>query len=191
MVEFALVAPIFFFMLFGIMEFGIMMFDVATTRFAAEEAARTEAQVGTGGVSCPSLPGCLAIYPAKTPPADTTCDADCQAIVAVHRTALGGVSLEQVNYVDVQQMQAGASGSFTPVAGKCQRYNFNGSAYSGALGSCSNYPASGRNVQAGQMDYVQVNINFTYNWLTGLFRSIAPSPTLDSKFLVRLEPQKF
>jgi hypothetical protein len=189
MVEFALVVPLFFFLMVGIIEYGVLMLDVATTRYAAGEAARVEAQVGPGSLICGTLSGCTAIYGAAM--GSTPCDADCQAIVAIHRTALGSTSLEQVNYIDVQQMQDAGNGSFTPVTGNCQRYNFDGSAYAGPAGACANYPSGARNVVAGQADYVQVNINFTYRWMTGFFRSIASAPTLDSRFLVRLEPQKF
>ena len=214
MVEFALVAPIFFFLLFGVLEFGLMMFDVTTTRFAAGEAARVEAQVGIQSTDCTTLPGCGEIYGpgylllytaqgcdavcrAKSPTPPPLCDADCQGIVAAHRTALGSTHLERINYVDVQKVTfSSGTNSFAPVVGVCQRYNWDGSAYlSGAPapdpGPCSNYPGSGRGVAAGSMDYIQVNINFTYKWLTGMFAAILKSPTLDSKFIVRLEPQQF
>ena len=213
MVEFALVAPLFFFMVFGIIEFGIMMFDVTTTRFAAGEAARVEAQVGQGSKPCTAVEGCPTIYNGAN--ARTTCEADCQAIVAAHATALGGIKLEQINYVDVQQITActgtgtpisscASSGTFVPTSStSCERYNWDGSRYTGSAGSCpadanpvtcpvaSGYPAACRNVRAGQMDYLQVNINFTYNWITGMFQAIARPPTLESKFIVRLEPQRF
>ncbi|MGI8609730.1 MAG: TadE/TadG family type IV pilus assembly protein [Candidatus Dormibacteria bacterium] len=188
MVEFALVLPLFFFILFGIIEFSVLLFDVTTTRFAAGEGARVEAQAGDVSVKCATLTGCGALNNTNFTP---NCDADCQALVAIRATALGGDKLEAVNYVDIQHMQVSGNSFKVFDAVSCQRYNLDGSLYSGSAGGCSGYPASGRNVTTGQMDYIQVNINFTYKWLTGMFSSIAASPTLDSKFIVRLEPQKF
>jgi hypothetical protein len=192
MLEFALSAPLFFLLLCGVIEFGVLMFDTATTRFAASEAAKVEAQVGNQATLCGSFTGCTDIYGNSAAQAATACDADCQAIIAVHKTALGGLKLEQVNYIEIQQIQA-SGGNFSPYSPvRCQRYNFDGSLYTKSpLGGCSNYPATGRGVVTGLMDYVQVNINFTYNWMTALLRSAAPIPTLDTKFVVRLEPQQF
>ena len=198
MLEFALAAPVFFLLLFGVVEFGLLLFDNATTRYAASEAARVEAQVGNQATTCNKFTGCVELY--GTAKKDMPCDADCQAIIAVHKTALGGFTLEHVNYIEIQQIQtsgSGSFGSFTPV--RCQRYNFDGSLYPpptplpapAPAGGCSNYAGSGRGVTTGQMDYIQVNINFTYNWLTAMLRATAPSPVLDSKFVVRLEPQLF
>ena len=181
MLEFALIAPIFFLLLFGIMEFGVLMFDTATSRFAASEAAKVEAQVGDQNLQCSKVAGCPAIYGNAV---GTMCDADCQAIIAIHATALGSTSLEQVNYIEVQKMQASGQ-PFSPVA--VNRFNLNGTAISGY----SSYTSGNRNVIAGSTDYLQVNINFTYRWLTGIFNKLLAQPVLDSKFLVRLEPQKF
>ena len=184
MIEFALVAPVFFFLLFGVIEFGVLMFDVGTTRFASGEAAKVEAQVGNGQATCNQVAGCVAVFanPAKL------CYADCQALSAIHNTAVGSTSLEQVNYVEIQKMQDTGGGNFQPVSpAQVNRYTLTGSTIAGY----TSYTETTRDVIAGQTDYLQVNINFKYRWLTGFFNSLLAQPVLDSKYLVKLEPQSF
>jgi len=185
MLEFALIAPIFFFLVFGIVEFGVLMFDVASTRYAAGEAAKVEAQAGDQQTICSKVPGCVGVFGAGT-----QCYADCQAISAIHNTAVGSTSLEQVNYIEVQKMQDTGGGNFQPVSPQVMnRYNLDGSSIS--VSPAVAYPEKSRGVIVGNADYIQVNIHFTYRWLTGMFNSILARPVLDAKFLVRLEPQKF
>jgi Flp pilus assembly protein TadG len=213
MVEFTLVAPVMFLVLFGFIEFGLMMFDLGTTRFAAAEAARSEAIVGSFQSQVCDAP-CQVMFPGKP-----TCDADCRAIVAIHATALGSTTLQHVWEIDVQQYQD-VGGSIVPVMCNgsrgpqiCQnQYNLDGTSV-GTLSvppastwvpsqpqtystdvSCpsTNYswPTSCRNVTYGHQDYLNVFIRYEYQWKTGLY-SAFPFPQLNAGYLVRLEPQKF
>jgi hypothetical protein len=198
MIEFTLVAPVMFLVLFGFIEFGIMMFDLGTTRFAVAEAARAEAIVGSFQSQVCDAP-CLAMFPAKT-----TCDADCRAIVAIHATALGSTTLEHVQEIDVQQYQD-VGGNIVPVMCNgsgapqvCQnRYNLDGTCFAGTSctdASCpsTNYswPTDCRNVTLGHQDYLNIFIQYEYKWKTGLYSGF-PFPQLNAGYLVRLEPQKF
>ena len=46
MTEFALVAPILFFLLFGILESGLLLFTVGSARWSTAEVARQESESG-------------------------------------------------------------------------------------------------------------------------------------------------
>jgi hypothetical protein len=198
MIEFTLVAPVMFLVLFGFIEFSIMMFDLGTTRFAVAEAARAEAIVGSFQSQACDAP-CRVMFPSKT-----TCDADCRAIVVIHATALGSTSLEHVQEIDVQQYQD-VGGNIVPVncvvsgvPKVCQnRYNLDGTCLTSSSctdASCpsTNYswPTGCRNVTYGHQDYLNIFIQYEYRWKTGLYSGF-PFPQLNAGYLVRLEPQKF
>jgi hypothetical protein len=195
MVEFTLVAPIVFFTMFGIFEFGLIMFDLGSVRFAAEEAAKVEAQAGNTTTKCASLPGCAAIYSGA--PGNPDCDADCQAIVTINNTAVGRTSLLQVDEIDVEQLSN--DGKFQPLSPrKYNAYNLKGLACSSPCTPSSTYPTSTRDTTlnpsstgiTGPPDYISVTIKFTYQWITGIFKQF-PTPSFNISFFVRLEPQKF
>jgi hypothetical protein len=192
MVEFALIAPTFFLLMFGIVEFGILMFDVAASRFAAGEAARTEAVAGNLTVDCSSVPGCIKYHIGTF-----QCDADCQAVMAINQTAVGTTSLEKVNYVMIRQYACNpVSGSCLPSNTVCLLKNLDDSAHAVGLFpaapiNCLGYPSGARSTTAAAPEYLSVTINFTYNWKTGLLAALAAPPRLDSTYLIRVEPQKF
>lgn len=195
MVEFTLIAPIVFFTMFGIFEFGLMMFDLGSVRFAAEEAAKVEAQAGNASTKCASLAGCAAIYSGS--PGNPDCDADCQAIVAINNTAVGKTSLMRVDEIDVEQLSN--DGQFQPLSPrKYNNYSLSGGACASPCTPSSNYPTAGRDTTLnpsssginGPPDYLAVTIKFTYQWLSGIFKQF-PAPTFTNSYFVRLEPQKF
>ena len=179
MVEFALVAPVLFLVIFGVFEFGLLTFDLASSKFANSEAAKSVAQAGTSTPLCSSVNGCPKVYGNAV---GLTCDADCQAISAINLTALGTTALEQVNEIDMYQLKS--DGTYAR-AGPVQKYSLNGNVQSG------NYPASGRDTQLGSSDFVEVDIVFTYNPLTGLFQNVVGHPQLTTSYIVRLEPQRY
>jgi hypothetical protein len=184
MIEFSLIAPVMFLVLFGIFEIGLLTFDLASTRFATSEAAKVVAQAGNGNLQCVNVKGCPALFGATLPaPPNDLCDADCQMISAVNQTALKTTALEQVDHIDLYKLNS--NGSFARVAGAQQTYKLDGTRTSNA------YPPSSRNTQVGSQDYVEVDITFTYNPLTGLFKNIVGSPQLTTTYIVRLEPQRY
>jgi hypothetical protein len=193
-VEFALAIPTIFILLFGIFEFGLLFFDLGTTNYAANEAARVAAQAGNGTTSCAALPGCAALFPPPIPPAvPPPCDGDCQALVAINQTQLGGTSLEQITSIHFRLLNT--DGSTCP-AGGCKEniWTFpNDGVNPPKLQPCPSagcYDYSSRNTTYGKMDYLQVEIDFTYNWKTGLFEKF-DHPKLSATYTVRIEPQKF
>lgn len=59
LVEFALIAPLFFLLLFGILEFGLVIWHYNTVSIAAREGARAAIMFGTEGhVATSDVPGC-------------------------------------------------------------------------------------------------------------------------------------
>jgi hypothetical protein len=184
MIEFSLIVPVIFLVVFGIFEFGLLTFDLASTRFATSEAAKVVAQAGNGNLQCSNVKGCPALFGASLPsPPNDLCDADCQMISTVNQTALATTALEQVNHIDLYKLKS--DGSFGRVPGAQQSYKLDGTRTN------NGYPPSSRNTQVGVNDYVEVDITFTYNPLTGLFKNIVGSPQLTTTYIVRLEPQRY
>jgi Flp pilus assembly protein TadG len=179
MVEFALITPTFFLLVFGIVEFGILMFDVASSRFAAGEAARAEAYAGNTSQPCVNVDGCTTLHPAAF-----ACDADCQAVMAVRRTPVGTTSLETVLYIEIHQFTCNSSGTCSATA-KFNRKDLNDNFIINA------YPSSGRSVVFNQPEYLTVTIHYRYDWKTAILAHTAQTPVLDASYLVRLEPQRF
>lgn len=184
-VEFALVAPLVFFLLFGIIEFGLMTFDIGTSRFADSEAARAIAAGGDSFNLCQDVTGCTRLHAALS-----QCDADCQALVAINNTALGGTRLARVNYVEITKLDP-TTGNPTATMNHYTTWSATGNDFSGSVHTTFSYAALARGVTAGSTDYVSVRINFTYVWLMKMFAAIAPSPTLDAIYFIHLEPRRF
>ncbi|HEV3231710.1 MAG TPA: TadE family protein [Candidatus Dormibacteraeota bacterium] len=180
MLEFALVIPVLMLMLVGILELGLLSFVVGTVRFAAGEAARAEAQVGNGTTACNTIPGCTAVYGNNK----GSCDADCQAIVAINNTALGSTNFERVSEIDITKLSS--SGDFSADSCNCvNKYKMDGT----AIGT-GTYPTASRTIQYGSTDFLSVTIRYTHPWLTGIFNNLG-TPQLSAVYYVRLEPQKF
>jgi hypothetical protein len=189
MVEFALIAPTFFLLMFGIMEFGLLMFDVASSRYAAGEAAKVEATAGNVSLLCENVPACLNLGGGSHAGhhVGDSCDADCQAIASINRSPLGTTSLQQVLYVEIQQCDAATATCPATGTGTYTRRNLDDTCSS----NCGGYPAGLRSTTFSAPEYLRITIHYRYNWKTGLVASIAPPPVLDASFLLRIEPQKF
>lgn len=69
MVEFAVVAPLFFLLVFGITDFGLMFFRLETLQFAVREAGRyaVTGQGGTGKVRVQSITDIVTKYASGVP----------------------------------------------------------------------------------------------------------------------------
>jgi Flp pilus assembly protein TadG len=161
--EFAVVLPILFFLLFGVMEGGLLMFSVGTARIAAGEAARQLSESGNAA------------------------NADQVTLQVIRNTAMGTTNLSVVNHVDFYRLIENANGSFTVDNSKYNKYNLDGSNYSGWANT---WPSSSRNVINGQSDFIGVTIYYTYNWKSGLVLA-QPPLALNQSFYVRLEPQTY
>jgi len=160
-VEFALVLPVLFFLLFGVMEGGLLMFSVGTARVAAGEAARQESESGNAS------------------------NADALTLQVIRNTALATTTLSTVNRIDIYHLIENGSGSLSVDNSKYNRYNLDGT----SIGAVA-WPPSSRDVINGQSDFIGVTIYYTYHWKSGLVLG-QPPLVLSQSFYVRLEPQTY
>lgn len=91
MVEFAIVAPILFFLLLGIFESGLLLFVVGTARFAAGDMARQESESGNA------------------------LNADQVSIAVIRNGAMGTTNLAVIRQIDVFKLNENVvTGALTP-----------------------------------------------------------------------------
>jgi Flp pilus assembly protein TadG len=161
MTEFAIVAPILFFLLFGIFEGGLLLFVVGSARFGGGEVARQESESGNAA------------------------NADQLSIQVLRKTALGTTNLAQVTEIDIYHLIEQANGSLTVDASHYNRYQLDGT----PIGSVT-WPSSTRNVVNGQSDFLGVTLKYQYHWKTGIFIAPS-AVNLTQTFEIRLEPQSY
>ncbi len=201
MVEFALVAPIFFFVIFAMIDGGFLLFS-----FNAMDQATTVGSNSIAGLG-------------KLANADIT---GLQRMAA--SASIGATSLVTVSEIDVEELvtnasgdgftvhsdgtpviQTGCSGGPTGVDGTLEcvnQYKFigagssptvsvlNGGQYSsqcvsGDASGCPPWPPSARNVYNGQSSFVALKVSYAYRFFTG----IAGNVNLTTTKTFRLEPQ--
>lgn len=161
MVEFAIVAPILLFLLFGIFESGLLLFVIGSAKFGAGEVARQESESGNAA------------------------NADQLSLAALRKTAIGTTSLASVQEVDIYHLTEQANGTLTVDPLKYNKYQLDGT----PIGSI-NWPSSGRNVTNGQSDFLGVTLRYRYQWKTGIFIAPS-AVNLTQTFEIRLEPQSY
>jgi Flp pilus assembly protein TadG len=161
MVEFAIVAPILFFLLLGIFESGLLLFVVGSARFGSGEVARQESESGNAA------------------------NADLVSLQVLQRTAIGTTSLAGVTEVDIYRLIEQANGTLTVDALHYNRYQLDGT----PIGAIT-WPSSTRNVTNGQSDFLGVTLQYRYNWKTGIFLAPS-ALNLSQTFEIRLEPQTY
>lgn len=161
MTEFAIVAPILFFLLLGIIESGLLLFAVGTARFAAGELARQESESGNAA------------------------NADQVSIQVLRQTALGTTALADVTEIDIYRLVEQPNGSLTIDPLHYNRYRLDGTAI-GAL----TWPSSTRNVVNGESDFLGITVQYRYRWKTGVFIAPS-ALNLNTVYAIRLEPQTY
>ena len=161
MTEFAIVAPILFFLLLGIVESGLLIFVVGSARFGAGEVARQESESGNA------------------------VNADQASLQVLQRTAIGTTGLAQVVEVDIYRLIEQGNGTLTVDNLHYNKYQLDGTPI-GAI----NWPPSSRNVTNGQSDFLGVTLQYRYKWKTGVFVAPA-AVNLSQTFEIRLEPQTY
>lgn len=161
MTEFAIVAPILFFLLMGILESGLLLFVVGTARWSASEVARQESESGNAA------------------------NADQVSLQVLQRSAIGTTTLAQVNEVDFYRLVEQANGTLTVDAAHYNLYRLDGT----PIGAIT-WPPATRNVRNGQSDFLGITLKFQYNWKTGIFLASAPLQ-LQQTYEIRLEPQTY
>ncbi|HEV2036630.1 MAG TPA: TadE/TadG family type IV pilus assembly protein [Candidatus Dormibacteraeota bacterium] len=176
MVEFAIVAPVLFFLLLGVFESGLLLFVVGTARFSSGDAARQESESGNAA------------------------NADQVSIAVIRNGAMGTTTLATIRQIDIFKLNedfftgaltpacnAGVTSPPAPCAGTYNTYKLDGTTTDG--GPVRWLPAS-RSVKNRATDFLGVRIWYQYNWKTGVF--LASSPVqLNMEFDIRLEPQTY
>ena len=161
MTEFAIVAPILLFLLFGIFEGGLLLFVVGTARFGTSEVARQESESGNAA------------------------NADSVALQVLRKTAMGSTNLAQVTEIDIYRLDEQPNGTLTIDALHYNRYRLDGT----AIGAIT-WPSTTRNVVNGQSDFLGVTLQYRYQWKTGIFIAPS-AVNLTQTFQIRLEPQSY
>jgi Flp pilus assembly protein TadG len=161
MVEFAIVAPVLFFLLLGIVESGLLLFVVGSARFGASEIARQESESGNA------------------------VNADQVSLNVLARTAIGTTSLSDVTEVDIYRLIEQANGTLTVDALHYNRYQLDGT----PIGAIT-WPPGSRDVSNGQSDFLGVTLKYRYKWKTGVFLA-PTALNLQQTFEIRLEPQTY
>ena len=175
MVEFAIVAPILFFLLFGVFESGLLLFVVGTARFSAGDTARQESESGNAA------------------------NADQVSIAVLRNGAMGTTTLATVKQIDIFKLNEDPiTGALTPSCNAgvtsppppCatyNTYNLNGTT---KLGGPPPWNSVNRSVKNRATDFLGVRLWYQYNWKTGVFLAASPVQ-LNMEFDIRLEPQTY
>jgi Flp pilus assembly protein TadG len=168
--EFALIAPVFLFMILATLEAGLLTFSVGTARYAAEAAGRLGSQLGNYYLS-PAV------------------NADQSMVQSIRQSPLGTTKLATVDGVDIEWYDY--SPTPTPTFGPHQpgcpcvnSYNLDGS-----LQGPTQWPIGTRNVTSSS-DFMRITIRYRYRWKTGTFVSTQPL-TLKASYIIRLEAQQW
>jgi hypothetical protein len=173
-VEFALVAPLFLVMLFGVIEFALINASIGAYEFAAVEGARYGAIIGpTAGCGSCS--------------ADNATDVNILNQIIIPRTA--GIVMAQI--VSVEVFKASESGGCFDgtVSFPCATGD---TIYTASSGSWSiGWPDSSRDDELIGADYLGVRIVYQYTYLTAFFATLSPQVTLSAVSVQRIEPQEF
>lgn len=181
LVEFALIAPLFLLILFGVVEYALINASIGAFNFAAKEGARYEAIIGNG-----QAPG------ASPPPLDQ------YVVNSVILPQVAGVVMAQAKAVVVYKaVESGGcfgTGSVTGTTPTCQYQDAlqpNGSGVWGFTQSGWLPGTPGRNDQLSNADYLGVFISYQYTYLTAFFAITSPTITLSAVSVQRIEPQQY
>jgi Flp pilus assembly protein TadG len=164
LVEFGLVAPLFFALIFGIIEYSLINFSISTMNFAAKDAARIGSLLGS-----------------------TDPTTDCR-IVADIRGRTAGVVTAKVTKIEV--FKAAIDGSVANLA-LVNVYSINSDTNGDCTSSTLPWPPSAREQGLFDADYLGVRVTYAYTYLTGFIAGAGTTLTLTALSVQRIEPQDF
>lgn len=173
LVEFALVAPLFFLLFFGIIEFSLVNASIGAFNFAAKDGARFGAIKGKAAT-------------VQTGPT-TSIPTDQYIVNNVILPHVAGVVVAQATEIEIYN--ANEDGSCVLVGGVCQEdiWQLSG----GTWTSTNGWPYSQREDSLANADYLGVRIHYTYTYLTAFFAVSSPSVNLMAESIQRIEPQEY
>lgn len=171
MVEFALVAPLFLMLLFGVIEYSLINASVGTLNFAAKEGARYGAIVGKA-----SIP--------NQPPVDQ------YVVNSIIVPRVAGIVVAQMQKIEIfNATETGAC--VLDSKGVCEEDIWQPAA-GGTWSSTSNsWPYSARDDTLANADYLGLKISYTYTYLTAFFAVASPTVNLTADSVQRIEPQQY
>jgi hypothetical protein len=175
LVEFALVAPLFLLMLFGVVEFSLINASIGTFNFAAKDAARYGAIIGRGSPPTPNQATPLDVYIVNN-------------IIAPRVAGVVVAQMTQVEIFDASQTGGCAGGGSFPCATKVDILRQSGGSW---VSTSNSWPTTQRNDQLANADYLGVRISYTYTYLTAFFAISSPTINLNALSVQRIEPQQF
>lgn len=183
MVEFALVAPIFFALVFGVVDGGLCLFSVNAAGNTANRGAEMIAAYGnfTNIVAPATGP--------TTPPLD---NADTHAVQLMAHSGLGGVGLSKAT--DYWIFKTDATGNLVQdtvkcpdaLAGRPANICYDHFDASGNWDTASNWLPVSRSVSSSSADYAELEIDYSYQWFFGTHAQI---PMKATRYF-RIEPQQ-
>lgn len=163
MLEFALVAPLLFILIFGIIEYSLITFSIGTVNYATKDASRLGSLLGS-----------------SDPNVDTKMVTDIR-----NRTA--GIAMAQVMKIEI--FRANADGSIATIPGSSTLadniYDING------LVTTAPWTPDLRQQTLLNADYIGVRVTYSYTYLTGFVGSGASGLTLQAVSIQRIEPLDF
>ena len=162
LVEFALVAPIFFLLLFGVIEFSVINTAIGIYNFAAKDAARLGAIRG---------------------PTDANIDQEMVSLIAGRVVGLPTAHIVRIEIYQSDETGAYSSanedvydGSGNPIGSATWPYSARND---GAQSDTANEP------------YLGVRITYQYTYLTAFFSSAGATLTLTADAVDRIEPTEY
>jgi hypothetical protein len=161
-VEFAMVAPLFFALIFGLIEFSLIGVSMSSYNLAAEDGARIGSLLGR---------------------TDPTVDQQIVSAVAAH---VNGVSIAHPLTIEI--FKADVTGQPVTSGGNIVEnvYDINGN----SIGTPS-WPVSSRIDQLLSADYLGVRITYEYNYLTAFVSGGNSTLILTATSIQRIEPQDY
>lgn len=162
MVEFALVAPLFFLVFFGFIEFALINASIAGYNFAAKDGARIGSLLGR---------------------TDATVDTQIVTDIRIH---VAGIVMAKPVQIEIFKADEGGNPVLNGGALIENVYDINGN----TIGTQS-WPVDSRNDTLLDADYLGVKITFKYTYLTSYVSGGNSSLTLAANSVQRIEPQDY
>lgn len=162
MVEFAMVAPLFFALIFGLIEFSLIGVSISSFNLAADEGARIGSYLGR---------------------TDPTVD---QQIISAIVSHTSGITLAHALKIEI--FKADVTGQPVMVGGNIVEnvYDINGN----PIGT-PGWPVSARIDQLLSADFLGVRITYQYTYLTAFISGGNSNLVLTASSVQRIEPQDY
>jgi len=169
LVEFALVIPVLFLVVFGIIEFCFLYESIDTVNFAAREGARIGAVLG---------------------PSDPAADTKIIQAIQTATSSGSGLLFSQIQMIEI--FKSDQNGTVpSPLAGCTSAPNEDVYDGQGNLCGTANWPPGVRSATFNAADYLGVRITFVYNWVTSFVSAAGGQFPLTSVSVQLIEPQTY